>query len=57
LLDAGVEWATVNHAHKVSLEVWPHNSAAMALYRRAGFDEEGVDVAITAVATARSGMR
>jgi RimJ/RimL family protein N-acetyltransferase len=41
LLDAAIDWATVNRAHKVSLEVWPHNSAAIALYRRAGFDEEG----------------
>jgi RimJ/RimL family protein N-acetyltransferase len=41
LLDAAIEWATMNRAHKVSLEVWPHNSAAIELYRRAGFDEEG----------------
>ncbi len=41
LLAAAIEWATVNGAHKVSLEVWPHNSAAIALYQRAGFVEEG----------------
>jgi RimJ/RimL family protein N-acetyltransferase len=41
LLDAAIEWATSKGAHKVGLEVWPHNAAAIALYRRAGFDEEG----------------
>jgi RimJ/RimL family protein N-acetyltransferase len=41
LLTAAIDWATVNRAHKVSLEVWPHNSAAIELYRRAGFEEEG----------------
>ncbi len=28
-------------AHKVSLQVWPHNGAARRLYRRLGFEEEG----------------
>lgn len=28
-------------AHKVSLQVWPHNQAARRLYRRYGFAEEG----------------
>lgn len=41
LLDAAVEWAGAVGAHKVALEVWPHNAAALALYRRAGFVEEG----------------
>jgi RimJ/RimL family protein N-acetyltransferase len=41
LLDSAIDWATLNQAHKVSLEVWPHNAAAIALYRRAGFNEEG----------------
>jgi ribosomal protein S18 acetylase RimI-like enzyme len=41
LLNAAIDWATANRAHKVSLEVWPHNQAAIELYRRAGFDEEG----------------
>jgi RimJ/RimL family protein N-acetyltransferase len=41
LLSAAIDWATANRAHKVGLEVWPHNSAAIALYRRAGFAEEG----------------
>jgi len=27
--------------HKLALEVWPHNGAARALYRRLGFVDEG----------------
>lgn len=41
LLDAAVEWATAAGAHKMALEVWPHNSTALELYRRADFVEEG----------------
>jgi ribosomal protein S18 acetylase RimI-like enzyme len=41
LLEAGIEWARTAGAHKVALEVWPDNEAALALYRRAGFVEEG----------------
>jgi ribosomal protein S18 acetylase RimI-like enzyme len=41
LLDAAVGWASAQGAHKMALEVWPHNSAALELYRRAGFIEEG----------------
>ncbi|MBO0692113.1 MAG: GNAT family N-acetyltransferase [Acidimicrobiaceae bacterium] len=41
LLDAGIEWARAAGAHKVALEVWPHNEPALRLYRRAGFVEEG----------------
>lgn len=41
LLDAGLDWARGAGAHKAALEVWPHNEAAIALYRRAGFVEEG----------------
>jgi RimJ/RimL family protein N-acetyltransferase len=41
LLDAGVTWARSAGAHKVNLEVWPHNERAVALYRRAGFVIEG----------------
>ena len=41
MLDAAIEWATGAGAHKMALEVWPHNSAALELYRRAGFVEEG----------------
>lgn len=41
MLDAAIEWASAAGAHKMALEVWPHNSAAIELYRRAGFVEEG----------------
>lgn len=41
LLEAGVGWARGAGAHKVALEVWPDNVAALALYRRFGFVEEG----------------
>jgi RimJ/RimL family protein N-acetyltransferase len=41
LLDAAISWAREAGAHKIGLEVWTHNDAAIALYRRAGFSEEG----------------
>ena len=41
LLGAAVDWARQSGAHKVSLQVWPHNDAALALYRKFGFAEEG----------------
>lgn len=41
LLDAAIAWATDAGAHKMALEVWPTNSPALALYRKAGFVEEG----------------
>jgi ribosomal protein S18 acetylase RimI-like enzyme len=41
LLDASIEWSNSAGAHKMALEVWPHNSSALELYRRAGFVEEG----------------
>ncbi len=41
LLEAGLDWAARAGAHKAALEVWPHNEAALALYKRAGFTEEG----------------
>jgi ribosomal protein S18 acetylase RimI-like enzyme len=41
LLDAGLAWAADVGAHKVMLEVWPHNGPAIALYRSAGFAVEG----------------
>jgi RimJ/RimL family protein N-acetyltransferase len=41
LLDAGIDWAAKAGAHKMALETWPHNDAAIRLYERAGFVEEG----------------
>jgi RimJ/RimL family protein N-acetyltransferase len=41
LLRAAVEWARGQGLHKLCLEVFPHNTAAIAMYRKAGFAEEG----------------
>jgi RimJ/RimL family protein N-acetyltransferase len=41
LVSAIVEWARTNGAHKVTLQVWPHNEAARSLYEHLGFVEEG----------------
>jgi RimJ/RimL family protein N-acetyltransferase len=41
LMVAGIEWAREQGLHKLSLSVWPHNAAAIALYRKYGFVEEG----------------
>ena len=41
LMDAAIGWARGAGAHKVTLQVWPHNHRAQALYRRFGFVEEG----------------
>ena len=41
LLKACIEWARQVGAHKVSLQVWPHNEAALGLYRKFGFEQEG----------------
>jgi RimJ/RimL family protein N-acetyltransferase len=41
LLEAGLDWAARAGAHKAALEVWPHNEAGLALYRKVGFVEEG----------------
>jgi ribosomal-protein-alanine N-acetyltransferase len=41
LLRAGIEWACDRGLHKLCLEVFAHNSAAIALYRKSGFAEEG----------------
>lgn len=41
LLRAATDWAIDAGAHKMSLEVWPHNEPAIGLYRRAGYVEEG----------------
>ena len=41
LVEAIVEAARELGAHKIALQVWPHNEAGLRLYRRHGFVEEG----------------
>ena len=41
LMEAGIEWARSVGAHKISLDLWPWNHRARALYERFGFVEEG----------------
>jgi RimJ/RimL family protein N-acetyltransferase len=41
LLDAVIGWAEMNGAHKITLQVWPHNQRAVHLYERFGFVKEG----------------
>ncbi len=41
LLAGAIEWARGQGLHKLSLSVFPHNAAAIALYARFGFVEEG----------------
>jgi RimJ/RimL family protein N-acetyltransferase len=41
LMLAAIEWARAEGLHKLSLEVFPTNAPAIALYRKFGFVEEG----------------
>lgn len=41
LVQAAIGWARGQGLHKLSLEVFTHNEAAIALYRKCGFAEEG----------------
>jgi len=41
LIQAAIVWARDRGLHKLSLEVFTHNTAAIALYRTWGFVEEG----------------
>ena len=41
LVAAAVEWARARELHKLALSVFPHNDAAIALYRKFGFVAEG----------------
>lgn len=41
LVSASIDWARAYGLHKLALSVFPHNGAAIALYRTCGFVEEG----------------
>ena len=41
LMAAAIEWALERGLHKLSLGVFAHNTAGIALYRKFGFVEEG----------------
>jgi RimJ/RimL family protein N-acetyltransferase len=42
LMDDAITWARAEPSvHKIALQVWPHNEAAIALYRKCGFEREG----------------
>jgi RimJ/RimL family protein N-acetyltransferase len=41
LVAAAIDWARAHGLHKLTLSVFPHNDAAIALYRKFGFEEEG----------------
>ena len=45
LLAAAADWARDQGLHKLCLEVFAHNAAAIAAYRKAGYTEEGRRVA------------
>jgi putative acetyltransferase len=42
LLAASIDWARDHELHKLSLSVFPHNAAAISIYRKYGFEEEGL---------------
>ena len=41
LMEKCVAWCRANRAHKIALTMWPHNTAARALYEKVGFVVEG----------------
>ena len=41
LMQAAIDWARGHRLHKLCLEVFAQNAAAIALYRKCGFAEEG----------------
>jgi len=41
LLQAAIDWARDQGLHKLCLEVFAHNTAGIALYRKYGFVDEG----------------
>ena len=42
LMQSCVDWAREQGVHKLALQVWPHNDAAIRLYEKFGFEREGV---------------
>ncbi|HEY3187538.1 MAG TPA: GNAT family N-acetyltransferase, partial [Solirubrobacteraceae bacterium] len=42
LMQTCVDWAREHGVHKLSLQVWPHNDAALRLYEKFGFEREGL---------------
>lgn len=56
LVAAAIEWARGHGLHKLSLSVFPHNEAAIALYLKFGFTEEGGSCGISAAPTVSSGI-
>jgi ribosomal protein S18 acetylase RimI-like enzyme len=42
LMTHGIEWARTTSNHKIGLEVFAHNVAAIALYEKHGFVREGL---------------
>jgi RimJ/RimL family protein N-acetyltransferase len=41
LFEAAIPWARERGVHKLSLSVFAHNAAGIALYKKFGFVEEG----------------
>jgi len=41
LVAAAIDWGRRHELHKLTLSVFPHNEAAIALYRKFGFEHEG----------------
>lgn len=41
LMAAALDWARQHQLHKLALQLWPHNTAAWALYQKFGFVQEG----------------
>jgi RimJ/RimL family protein N-acetyltransferase len=41
LMQACIGWCREVRAHKLTLQMWPHNETALALYRKFGFAVEG----------------
>jgi putative acetyltransferase len=42
LVAEALEWSRDRGAHKVALQVWPHNERAIGLYEKFGFEREGL---------------